>query len=201
MYRFLLLILVFAGCRVEGSGEGTDRQPDELAADSVVVETETPKPVAQAVMPLLGLDADGLRIVNPESGSTRPVAFGDSVATVMQQLAALRGPAERARNEACGAGPIDVASWPHGLRLAFQNDLFVGWSVDGRQPGAEAFTTLAGLGVQSPRTALDSAYAATVEETSLGTEFAAAGLHGLLDSDRPDARVATMWAGVSCTFR
>ena len=185
-----------------------DRQPDslrrsggELVMDTAAVERETPEPVEQAVMPRLGLDADGLRIVNPESGSTRPIAFGDSMAAVMRQLVALRGPAERARNEECGAGPIDVASWSDGLRLAFQDDLFVGWSVDGRQPGAEAFTTLAGLGVQSPRTVLDSAYAATVEETSLGTEFAAAGLYGILDSAQPDARVETMWAGVSCSFR
>lgn len=192
---------MLAGCRVEQPDRDPAPPPATPSADADVVEAETPDPVVQAVMPLVGLDADGLRIVNPESGSTRPIAFGDSMAAVVRQIVSLRGPAERGRNEECGAGPIDFASWPDGLQLAFQDDLFVGWSVNGRQPGAEAFTTLAGLGVQSPRSVLDSAYVATVEETSLGTEFAAGGLSGLLDSDRPDARVETMWAGVSCTFR
>ena len=199
----LLLVALFAlaACRVEESVEAPPRPPAP-ATDTVAVEPETPPaPVEQAVMPLVALDADGLRLVDPESGRTRPIAFGDSMETVVDQIVALRGPAERSRNEECGAGPLDFASWPDGLRLAFQDGLFAGWAVHGRQPGVEVFTTLAGLGVRSPRSVLDSAYVATVEETSLGTEFAAAGLYGILDSDRPDARVEAMWAGVSCNFR
>ena len=150
----------------------------------------------------LALDAEGVRTVDAASGSTRPVAFGTPEAEAVAAVERLRGAApERTENAECGAGPVQFATWPDGFAMHVQDGTFVGWALNDGAGEVSTLTTLSGLGIGSTRAELDAAYAATVEETSLGTEFAAGGLFGLLSGPGPDATVEHLWAGVSCTFR
>lgn len=162
----------------------------------------------------LTVEAEGLRLFDPASGSATPIAFGTPRARVMRIMAALasRGAAETGTNAECGAGPLDYARWPDGLTLWFQQDALAGWALnapasDAPASSAGGISTASGLTVgnsqtsASTRAALDSAYAATVEQSTLGTEFAAGELFGLLDGEGSGAKVTALWAGVSCNFR
>lgn len=150
----------------------------------------------------LGLDAEGLRVVS--GGATRLVAFGTSERLTLRAVGPLAGGvAERSENAECGAGPVQFARTRGGLQLAFQDGLFAGWWLDTPAGGdAPTLSTLDGLGIGTARTGFDAlGMAVTVEETSLGTEFAAGEVYGLLSGPGPEARVTDLWAGVSCTFR
>ena len=46
-----------------------------------------------------------------------------------------------------------------------------------------------------------AAYTVEVFESSLGTEFAAGDLSGILTADARDATVENLWAGATCIFR
>ena len=85
------------------------------------------------------------------------------------------------------------------LTLWFQDGKFFGWAV--AQDGSSALRTASGVGVGSTRAEMESSYAASVSETSLGHEFTAGGLSGLLSNEGREGRITTMWAGGSCLFR
>lgn len=148
--------------------------------------------------PALAIDGEGLRLFDRDSGSARPIAFGTMRAATMAALA-FRGPAETGTQGECGAGALEFAAWKDGLKLYFQRDRFVGWAVDARGKGV--ISTAAGIGVGSSRADLAGAYAATFSTTSLGSEFAAGGLFGLLDGPGDGAHISDLWAGTSCNFR
>jgi len=149
--------------------------------------------------PEIVVEAEGLRLVDEASGASRPLPFGMPQDQLLAILEAFRGPADGGTNEECSAGPVDYAVWADGLTLNFQEAIFVGWALDERAEGAHA--TMSGIGPGSTRDELDSAYEVEVEQTTLGTEFSAGGMAGVLDGDEPDARITSMWAGVSCVFR
>ena len=126
--------------------------------------------------------------------------FGRSRADVVAMLTNLRGPATGSgRNEECGEGPIDFVDFGN-LRVNFQNDRFVGWNAS---PGGRPVRDEWGFGVGSPRGEITENDGATlrVERSTLGVEFESGGFHGLLGSDRPDATVTSLWAGMVCAFR
>jgi hypothetical protein len=58
-----------------------------------------------------------------------------------------------------------------------------------------------GIGVGSTRAQLDAAFDPQITQSSLGTEFSAAGLGGVLESPAPTARITSLWAGTGCIFR
>jgi hypothetical protein len=146
---------------------------------------------------MLALDGEGLRLVAGGTGSTRLIPFETPEAQVLATLQPLRGaPTERATNEECGAGPLSFADWSDDFQLVFQEGRFVGWSTDER-----GLTTMSGVGVGSTRAELLGAYAADIGESTLGTEFSAGGLGGLLSGPGAAARVTTIWAGTICAFR
>ena len=172
------------------------------AADS---DAPPPPPADQVVAPAapepkLAIEGEGLRLFNAETGSARPIAFGTPKAQVIAALA-FRGAPALGTNEECGAGPLGYANWPDGLGLLFDGDKFAGWSLDGRDEGADKLTTASGVGIGSTRAEVADSLAITVEESTLGTEFAADDLGGLFDGKGSDAKVTNLWAGVTCVFR
>lgn len=160
--------------------------------------------------PVISLDGEGLRLIDPDSGATRPLAFGvplDQLAIVTEKL---KGPAEKGRAEECGVGPLAYLRWSDGLTLYALDGLFAGWALDetgapspkGNQgKPAPKLTTISGVGIGSTRAQLLDAYDAKIEQTTLGTEFNAAGLSGILDGTGAKARVTNLWSGVNCVFR
>jgi len=171
-------------------------------------------PAASGHPPVISLDGEGLRLVDPKSGATRPLAFGVDQAQLKLVAEKLKGPAKAGRNEECGAGPLSYLSWDDGLTLYALDGLFAGWALDEAgaavpaksakpatgQP-APKLTTISGIGIGSSRAQLLDVYDATIEQTTLGTEFNAAGLSGILDGTGPKAKVTNLWSGVNCVFR
>jgi hypothetical protein len=162
-----------------------------------------PTAAPAVVRPKLAIDGEGLRLIDPSTGAATPLRFGTDQPTL---LAALndRGAPKLGRLEECGAGPLDQARWPDGLSLYFQDSKFAGWALGQRDAGSAATplpTTMAGIGIGSTRAELDAAQRPEVMESSLGTEFSAGGLGGVLDGTRRGARVTHLWAGATCIMR
>lgn len=160
--------------------------------------------------PVMSLDGEGLRLVDPDSGATRPLAFGVPLDQLKLVTEKLKGPAEAGRAEECGAGPLAYLSWKDGLTLYALDGLFAGWALDAADsPAAKGrdgkpvpkLTTISGIGIGSTRAQLLDVYDAKIEQTTLGTEFNAAGLSGILDGTGAKAKVTNLWSGVNCVFR
>lgn len=148
----------------------------------------------------LAVEGEGLRFFARSTGSATPLAFGLDADQVLGVLERNRGTAARGTNEDCGAGPVQYANWADGLSVVLQNGRFVGWGLDRRAAGA--IQTANGIGPGSTRAELDEAFGTvTVSQTSLGAEFAAGEVFGLLDGPGPTAKITDMWAGVSCVAR
>lgn len=200
----LLILATLAACAPDAPAV-----PEDGTAPAPAAPAEAAAPAAA---PVLTVEAEGLRLFDPASGSARPLPFGTGPAQAMAALAS-RGAAETGTNADCGAGPLAYARWPDGLTLWFQDERFAGWALnprpdtaprpDSASPSAppSGVSTASGLTIGSTRADLDSAYAATVTQSTLGTEFAAGELYGLLDGEGSGARVIALWAGVSCNFR
>ncbi|MGF1512103.1 MAG: SH3 domain-containing protein [Elainellaceae cyanobacterium] len=156
----------------------------------------------QTAPPVLALDFEGLRLVNPATGSTRAVSFGQPESDVISILTNLRGePSDRGLNRECGAGPLTFVNWADGLSILSSEGEFAGWFVDGRNEGAEQLTTISGIGTGSTRAELDQVLTADVEETTLGLEFFVGGLGGFLTGSEPDAEITALYGGTTCFFR
>lgn len=145
----------------------------------------------------LALDPEGLRIFVVPSGAARPIPFGTASDTAAARVSRTLGavPIEQGQTPDCGLGYI---RWPAGLTMTLRDGRFVGWSIG----GADArLTTPAGIGAGSARSELESAHAAKIFPSTLGTEFSVGGIAGVLDSAAPDARITAMWAGEACLAR
>ena len=141
----------------------------------------TPPPQNAGLMP----DSGGLQ----PAGTDLRIDFSRAEAGVIDTVSRLLGaqPSEIVDQAECGAGPVRAVRWQSGLVLNFQDGDFVGWVVDA--PGL----TVAGgyqVGMAAPDLAL--------QQTSLGHEFAAGGVFGLV---RDTGTVTTLWSGTTCFFR
>jgi hypothetical protein len=150
--------------------------------------------------PALALSPDGLTIVL-ESGSTRHANFGMARDVVVPMVtAALGKPTGTGHNDECGQGPMEMVDFKGGLDLEFQDGKFVGWDVDGREK--DGYATMNGIGIGSTLKELRGSFSGvTVENSTLGDEFTAGELGGLLTSLKPDATITHMWAGSTCQAR
>ncbi|MDO9473815.1 MAG: hypothetical protein Q7J28_12225 [Caulobacter sp.] len=181
-------------------GQPSSDKPAAPAEPIVAAPPSGPAPVA-TTQAAVALDAGGLMIVTKDTGSSRMIDFGLPKAQVAAIVTNVAGaPTPESTNSECGAGPVQFIAWPDGLTLLFQEDRFVGWSVDKDAAGKQS--TMSGVGVGSTRADLAAAYSGVqVSETSLGQEFRAGGLYGVLDGADTTAKIEVMWAGTSCVFR
>lgn len=159
----------------------------------------TADPVAA---PKIALDGEGLRFVS-QTGNTRLIAFGTPRALIEKAAAAALGSeGKRSALEECGAGPMQFTTYT-GLKLNFQDDKFLGWTAE----DDAKLTTMDGIGPGTKRSKLEAARAVTMTpDSTLGAEFSLGvpeqgsigGFFG--GSDKP-ARVASLYAGLTCFFR
>lgn len=214
MMRVALLPLLVAatGCSGESvpqnaavpveNGVTTD---NTLAGNPAAAEpspSPSPSPIAPAAEPdvLLNLTGGALSFVDPNSGRARELAFGTERAMIERAVeAALGKPVERGSNGECEEGAMDFARMPGGLLVWFQQGKFVGWFLDSRE-GAK-LTTAAGIGIGSTRKELTGAYDADFVESTLGEEFIAGDLSGLLSGREATDKVTAIWSGQVCNFR
>lgn len=180
---------------------------EKVAADPATQNAEPEPPAsgepvtAAEANTVLALDGEGVRVVNSETRSTRLLPFGTARAATETVLAGLLGsPDGNSSNEDCGAGAMDFRNFGD-FTANFQDDLFVGWSLRGGEKSA-ALTTLSGIGIGTTRSEMAKSVAFEIyDDSTIGTEFQAAGFSGLLDSDAPDAKITDLWAGINCIFR
>lgn len=149
----------------------------------------------------LALTGEGLLLVEEDTGSTTLLPFGMEMDVVQTAVGELLGDPETvSENAECPGDPFIIAAWADGLMLNADGDTFVGWSVRPDE-GSDQFTTLAGVGVGSSREDLEAAYTIEVVESTIGTEFTAGDLAGLLSDQTSDAEITDLWAGTVCIFR
>jgi len=195
----LCAMLVIAAC-----GEGSEPEVKSVpAAPSSPASASAPAAAAPADTvaddPELALAEDGLRLFDGTNEDGRPLPFGMPMDAVISTLEGVRGKARRSTNPECGAGSLEFANWDDGFALVFDEGRFVGWSLDGGR-GADVKTS-GNVGPGSTRRELEAAHQIKVDETTLGTEFMAGDIAGVLDGPGPDARITNMWAGINCIFR
>jgi hypothetical protein len=157
---------------------------------------EKGEPASHASASRIVLQAGGLGVTDA-AGVKRDLPFGTPK---LEALAALTGAHEgvagmQSANGECGAGPLTFAAWDDGLSVAFDGAEFAGWTL-----GNSGAVTAQGIGVGSSREALNALHP-EIRESSLGTEFVANDIGGLLDGPSLDAHVTSLWAGVTCMFR
>ncbi|GAA4766136.1 hypothetical protein GCM10023219_09180 [Stakelama sediminis] len=170
--------------------------PAGVAANSTA-ENSTVATLASKL--LLNIAPDGLTLVDPQNGHSRQLPFGTAQDVVLSALSQIAGePVKQERNGECPAGAMDIAQFANGLRLSFQNATFVGWTVPN---DTGKLTTAAGVGIGSTLNMLKSAYDVRLSTSSLGQEFRAGDMAGLLGGSGSDARITTLWAGTTCIFR
>jgi hypothetical protein len=208
MSKMKLLASVAALTLIAGCG---DQEPPPVnlvtvnaAADANVVVPAAngvePAPVANetAAAPALNLAPDGVSVVS-DSGSARHVTFGMAQGVAVPMVtAALGKPSGTGRNEECGQGPMDTVAFKAGLTLFFMEGKFVGWDLDDKS----ALTTASGIGMGTTLKQIRESMSVTLdEESTLGHEFAAGDMGGLLSASAPTGTVTALWAGSTCQFR
>ena len=145
----------------------------------------------------ISIEGEGLRLFVIATGAARPLPFGTDSSSVFTaiQRATRSDPVESGDGGDC---PGSYARWSNGLTLRFDDGKFVGWSL---RDGDNSVSTPTGIGIGTTRANVDSAVVITVKGTSLGPEFTAGQLAGLLDGTTPASKVTHLWAGETCIAR
>jgi hypothetical protein len=198
----LLAAALLAACGSEPSADAPSNPAADSAASAAAaaqgtVDTLPRDSAPERGAPAIVLAPDGLDVTG--GGTPKRLAFGGAQARVLADVGAVLGqPREQGMQEECPAGPLYHVSFAEGLELQFQDSAFVGWFA--RQ--GSSLRTAAGVGQGSTLSQLKAAYpATTVEETSLGSEFAADSLYGVLATPSDAGEVEVMFAGINCIFR
>lgn len=173
-------------------------QAQERAAEGAAAEA--PTPVAEAPAPqdssstIIALDAEGLRLVDETTGSTRLIPFGAPQAETTTAIAALVGAAmETGQMDECGPGPLSFANFPQGLRLWFSQGAFSGWE------SSEALTTMSGISAEATRAELEAAGVSGFTRDTLEDEFDLGGIYGVMEPGGQE--VALLHTGDNCFMR
>lgn len=155
-------------------------------------------PPAEVAAVRLALDSEGLRLFNSVSGASRLIPFGAGKDDVIRSLAMAlkKQPGQQQNNAECANVFVP---WDNGLSVWFRDERFVGWFV--RKDGDATLATASGVKVGSTRAELDSAYSAKIVNSTLGVEFSAGALSGLLDGTGSSAKITDLWSGDTCVAR
>lgn len=199
----LVGLVALGGCNAvdQGTNVSTTVETDNgaVVAPGGEAENGAAANATAASAPVLSLASDGLMLVTGE-GSSRHARFGMDRETAVRMVSAAVGSSTgQGLNNECGAGPLEMVDFTSGLTLFFQQGKFVGWDLDGRDGGK--YATMAGIGLGSTRAQLEAVGPVEVSDTSIGHEFAAGELYGLLDATAPTGKVTNLWAGTTCIFR
>lgn len=199
--HLLLTTLLLAACgsepsRDEAAGAARDSTPAPAAVAGATADTVSAGTPPERDSTSIVLAPDGLTI---GGAAPKRLSFGGAQAGVLADVnAALGQPKEQGNQEECPAGPLYQASYESGLQVVFQDGEFVGWFT---REGSR-FRTAQAIGPGSTLGELKKAYpATTVEESSLGHEFAAGELYGVVTGPSDAAAVQVMFAGTNCIFR
>ncbi|HST58893.1 MAG TPA: hypothetical protein VLK84_09400 [Longimicrobium sp.] len=198
----LLAVLLLAACGSEGGADArssADSAAVPATSASGADSAAAPPPAAPEPAPrTIVLAPDGLELAGGAGGAAK-LAFGGPRAGALAAVSGVLGePREQGAQEECPAGPLYQAQYAAGLQVVFQDSAFVGWSAG----EGSTFRTASGIGPGSTVAQLKAAYpAATVEETSLGMEFAASELYGIVTDSTAAGQVQMMFAGTNCIFR
>ncbi|MGA9581466.1 MAG: hypothetical protein WBR13_05815 [Allosphingosinicella sp.] len=187
-----LLLLGLAACDSAPAGNDGAANAAANSADPANATAAAPQPVPAAPVVLEGA---GLRI--PSASPPRTLAFDMTEAETIEGLTKALGrpPAERGENSECGGGSMAFADWEDEILLYFMDGRFAGWASRGK------LRTIEGIGIGSSRAEVSGLPGFEVEQSTLGTEFRAGGLSGILDSPAPGAKVTALWGGATCVFR
>ncbi len=159
---------------------------------------------------ILVLTSNAVQLVDEQTGSSREISFGVGLEQMIEMVSKVLDmkPSNVGINQECGAGPLQMASWENGLTLVFQqsksqkNWKFAGWYMGLSSKTSKTLTTMAGIGIGSTRADMESAYVIEVNKTTLGHEFfTSSGLYGIFEGSGKDAKISSLWSGVSCNFR
>ncbi|NNC73075.1 MAG: hypothetical protein HKN78_09400 [Sphingomonadaceae bacterium] len=187
----LTACLMTAGCTEQAGDGGAE---ESAAGNRAEASHDAPAEEALSIV----LTVDGLRL----SDDSNMVTFGTPEETAIAEMDAIAGaPTERSSNDECGAGPMAFAHFG-ALTINFQNSRLVGWSMfDGEEWEGRPVATPAGITIGSRRAEVEAAPQAVFEETSIGLEFTADGVDGVMSEDGPEGVVINLWAGTNCIFR
>lgn len=202
--RALTAVLLLAACGSEPRGDAPRGAAPDSAGGAPAAVAAPPAdsagatPAATPAARLLALAENGVEVAD-SAGAPRRIAFGTPQAGVLAAVGPVAGaPDEQVNQEECPAGPLVTSQYASGLQLVFQDGAFVGWAAE----SGSAPRTVAGIGPGSTLGQLRAAYpAATVGETSLGTEFTAGDLYGIVSDSTAAGVVEIMFAGINCIFR
>jgi hypothetical protein len=224
MKSYILLILlsvILIGC--QNKDNNTSKIPVKpTIQDTVPIMEENKEQIPDSIAIVesksthgLILTSNGLQVINKNTGSTSEIPFGkpfDQMIEIINNVLQSK-PTTIGINSECGAGPLKMASWNNGLTVVFQNKKsesktpesnwqFAGWFVGSNSKNSKEISTMAGIGIGSTRAEMESAYVLSVSKTSLGYEFStSSGLFGIFDGPNKEAKITSLWSGLSCNFR
>lgn len=196
--RYLLpLAIALAACGPERSADDTASASADSASAPVSPAAVDTVRAPEVAGPSITLASDGLGVI--ADGLPRQLAFGAARPRVLAEVGGVLGqPTEQGMQEECPAGPLYQVRYAGGLQLVFQDSAFVGWFA---QPGS-TLRTAREIGPGSTLAQLKAAYPAVkVEETSLGHEFDAGELWGIVTDTTDAGVVEVIFAGINCIFR
>jgi hypothetical protein len=224
MKSYILLILlsvILIGC--QNKDNNSSKIPVKATIQDTVSSMEESKekiPDSIAIVENksthgLTLTSNALQVINKNTGSTSEIPFGkpfDQMIEIITNVLQSK-PKNIGINSECGAGPLKMVSWNNGLTIVFQNKKsesktsetnwqFAGWFVGSNSKNSKEISTMAGIGIGSTRSEMESAYVLSVSKTSLGYEFStSSGLFGIFDGPNKEAKITSLWSGLSCNFR
>jgi hypothetical protein len=169
---------------------------DSDATDAITSESDVSDAREQ---PVVSLSTDGLTVVSV-AGITKALDFGTDEPTVKTALeSALDKPKSTEIAQPCedGSGRTFDSVRYDGLAVSFLDGKLAGWS-----SSANAFTTVDGIGVGSTLADLKESFGdVTVMDSSLGVEFSAGTVGGVIDGKADSAKVTDIFNGQVCIIR